>query len=87
METKSYGNLLSLARNDDSNVPESGRCEVGETGKSDSELLDAYSRAVITVVEAVGPAVSARFRLSTAHRLSARASPGSGSRSFLRRSG
>ena len=26
------------------------------TDASDSELLDAYSRAVITVVEAVGPA-------------------------------
>jgi len=33
------------------------RCEVSETGKSDVELLDAYSRAVITVAEAVGPAV------------------------------
>ena len=35
----------------------SGRCEVGLTGKTDIELLDAYSRAVTTVVEAVGPAV------------------------------
>ncbi|HSL92401.1 MAG TPA: trypsin-like peptidase domain-containing protein, partial [Candidatus Limnocylindrales bacterium] len=42
-------------------APESGRCEVGETGKSDSDLLDAYSRAVITVVEAVGPAVVGIF--------------------------
>jgi S1-C subfamily serine protease len=57
MDAKSSGDLLRLARDDDPNVPESGRCEVGETGKSDSELLDAYSRAVITVVEAVGPAV------------------------------
>jgi S1-C subfamily serine protease len=32
-------------------------CEVGAAEKSDVELLDAYSRAVITVVEAVGPAV------------------------------
>jgi S1-C subfamily serine protease len=55
------GDLLRLARNDDSSVPESSRCEVGETGKSDSELLDAYSRAVITVVEAVGPAVVGIF--------------------------
>jgi S1-C subfamily serine protease len=61
MDAKSYGNLLSLARNDDPTVPESGRCEVGETGKTDSELLDAYSRAVITVVEAVGPAVVGIF--------------------------
>lgn len=37
--------------------PPSGRCEVGLTGKTDIELLDAYSRAVTTVVEAVGPAV------------------------------
>jgi len=35
----------------------SGRCEVGLTGKTDTELLDAYSRAVTTVVDAVGPAV------------------------------
>jgi len=34
-----------------------GPCEVGTAEKSDVELLDAYSRAVITVVEAVGPAV------------------------------
>jgi S1-C subfamily serine protease len=34
-----------------------GRCEVSETEKSDVELLDAYSRAVIKVVDAVGPAV------------------------------
>ena len=34
-----------------------GRCEVRETGKTDVELLDAYSRAVINVVEAAGPAV------------------------------
>jgi S1-C subfamily serine protease len=34
-----------------------GRCEVKEEEKPDVELLDAYSRAVITVVDAVGPAV------------------------------
>jgi|MudIll2142460700_1097286.scaffolds.fasta_scaffold09465_4 S1-C subfamily serine protease len=34
-----------------------GRCEVSPAGKSDIDLLDAYSRAVTTVVEAVGPAV------------------------------
>jgi S1-C subfamily serine protease len=33
------------------------RCEVGSAEKSNVELLDAYSRAVITVAEAVGPAV------------------------------
>ncbi len=31
-----------------------GRCEVSLAGKGDTELLDAYSRAVTTVVEAVG---------------------------------
>jgi len=34
-----------------------GRCEVSPAGKSDTDLLDAYSRAVTTVVDAVGPAV------------------------------
>jgi S1-C subfamily serine protease len=34
-----------------------GPCEVGAAEKADVELLDAYSRAVITVAEAVGPAV------------------------------
>ncbi len=33
-----------------------GRCEVGPAEAGDVELLDAYSRAVTTVVEAVGPA-------------------------------
>ena len=32
-------------------------CQVSETHASNVELLDAYSRAVITVVDAVGPAV------------------------------
>jgi len=35
----------------------SGGSGVGLPGKTDTELLDAYSRAVTTVVEAVGPAV------------------------------
>lgn len=39
------------------NSPFPGRCEVGAAGRSDVDLLDAYSRAVTTVVEAVGPAV------------------------------
>ncbi len=33
------------------------RCEVQEAQQSDVELLDAYSRAVTTVVDTVGPAV------------------------------
>ena len=36
--------------------PEPGRCEVNRD-VTDVELLDAYSRAVITVVDTVGPAV------------------------------
>ena len=46
-----------LLRGDESREPESGRCEVGATGQTDVDLLDAYSKAVITVVEAAGPAV------------------------------
>lgn len=34
-----------------------GRCEVKNTDATDAELLDAYSRAVTAVVDAVGPAV------------------------------
>ncbi|HEX9910619.1 MAG TPA: hypothetical protein VGA86_07035, partial [Desulfatiglandales bacterium] len=33
------------------------RCEIPPAEASDVDLLDAYSRAVTTVVEAVGPAV------------------------------
>ena len=41
---------------DDKIIP-SGRYEAGISGKTDVELLDAYSRAVTAVVEAVGPSV------------------------------
>ncbi len=34
-----------------------GRCEIKAADKSDADLLDAYSRAVIHVVDTVGPAV------------------------------
>jgi S1-C subfamily serine protease len=34
-----------------------GPCEVGTAGQSNVDLLDAYSRAVMSVVDAVGPAV------------------------------
>lgn len=37
------------------------RCEVGSKDNADVELLDAYSRAVIAVVDAVGPAVVSIF--------------------------
>jgi S1-C subfamily serine protease len=43
-----------------------GPCEVGTAEKSNVELLDAYSRAVITVAEAAGPAV---VSISTGTRL------------------
>jgi S1-C subfamily serine protease len=42
------------------------RCEVGAEGMRDVELLDAYSRAVIGVVDAVGPAVVGISALSSA---------------------
>ncbi len=42
-----------ITKTDDS----SQRCEVSPADTSDVELLDAYSRAVVTVAEAVGPAV------------------------------
>ncbi|MGE4542790.1 MAG: S1C family serine protease [Pedobacter sp.] len=40
---------------------EAGSCRVGPESDSEVELLDAYSRAVITVAEAVGPAVVGVF--------------------------
>lgn len=40
---------------------ETGSCRVGPEADSEIELLDAYSRAVITVAEAVGPAVVGVF--------------------------
>jgi S1-C subfamily serine protease len=60
------GNAMAERRSDalrwiDGVVPEGpfavGTGEVGPVGKTDTEVLDAYSRAVTTVVEAVGPAV------------------------------
>ena len=48
---------LNVINNAAGGDPPPGSCEVGSADKSDVELLDAYSRAVITVAEAVGPAV------------------------------
>lgn len=48
-------NVINNAAGDQTSPPH--RCEVDSAGKSNVELLDAYSRAVITVAEAVGPAV------------------------------
>jgi S1-C subfamily serine protease len=48
---------LRLIKGEETARSAEDRCEVKETDQSDVELLDAYSRAVITVAEAVGPAV------------------------------
>ncbi|HUI45608.1 MAG TPA: trypsin-like peptidase domain-containing protein [Nitrospirota bacterium] len=50
---KTYMLVHSGAREENAPDP----CEVGTAEKSNVELLDAYSRAVTTVVDAVGPAV------------------------------
>lgn len=49
---------LKLIQGESAAISQEGRCEVGAAEKSDVELLDAYSKAVITVVDAVGPAVT-----------------------------
>ena len=51
-------------------LPPEGRCcELGDRAHGDVELLDAYSRAVTTVVDTVGPAVvSLAMRLAAAER-------------------
>src|SRR5574340_792556 len=53
------GDTEGFAVNNDKGEEKSGagRCEVSETEKSDVELLDAYSRAIMKVAETVGPAV------------------------------
>ncbi|MBZ0158133.1 MAG: trypsin-like peptidase domain-containing protein [Alphaproteobacteria bacterium] len=48
---------VRLLKDEEGRPEESRRCEVKPGDMSDVELLDAYSRAVISVVEAVGPAV------------------------------
>ncbi len=48
---------LSFVSGEESVRAAEAPCEVKDAGKSDIELLDAYSRAVIAVVDAVGPAV------------------------------
>lgn len=49
---------LKLIKGEEAIQSQEGRCEVRDAEKSDVELLDAYSKAVITVVDAVGPAVT-----------------------------
>ncbi len=48
---------LTLINGPASDQQAGGQCQVNASHASDVELLDAYSRAVITVVETVGPAV------------------------------
>jgi S1-C subfamily serine protease len=48
--------LQCLSAKDDRSLP-NGSCRVSSEDVSEIELLDAYSRAVVTVVDAVGPAV------------------------------
>ena len=42
---------------DGETAPPNGSCRISSEDAADVELLDAYSRAVVTVVETVGPAV------------------------------
>lgn len=49
--------VLNLIKGEEEGREQLSRCEVSAQGRQDVELLDAYSRAVITVVDAVGPAV------------------------------
>jgi S1-C subfamily serine protease len=48
--------VLNLV-NDGEESRKEGCCRVGASGESDAELLDAYSRAVTSVVDAIGPSV------------------------------
>ncbi len=49
--------VLNVIRGEGEEKDRPNRCEVKPEGSRDIELLDAYSRAVTTVVDAVGPAV------------------------------
>jgi S1-C subfamily serine protease len=57
MGTEYLESTLRLVKGETLRDDDQGRCEVGTHEASDVELLDAYSKAVITVVDAVGPAV------------------------------
>ncbi len=57
MEEELLRRAMKLIKGEGEEKGEEGRCEVRENAKSDVDLLDAYSRAVITVAEAVGSAV------------------------------
>jgi S1-C subfamily serine protease len=66
---------LRLISGEKSEDPGQGRCEVKPVEASDVALLDAYSRAVIQVVDAVGPAVVGIF---VGHQERGQAGAGSG---------
>jgi S1-C subfamily serine protease len=57
MDEKSLQRAIKLVKGEGEEKGEESRCRIKESEKPDVELLDAYSRAVITVVDAVGPAV------------------------------
>ncbi len=57
MDEELRKNAIKLIKGEGDEKSIESRCEVKETEKTDVELLDAYSRAVIKVVETVGPAV------------------------------
>ncbi len=48
---------LQFVVGENNGMPPEGSCRIAPEAASEVELLDAYSRAVITVVDAVGPAV------------------------------
>lgn len=57
MEEMILERALRLIKGEEAHMSADGRCELGRNEAQDVELLDAYSRAVITVVAKVGPAV------------------------------
>ncbi len=57
MEVADLQRTLNFIKNEAETEDLQQRCELGAEGIRDVELLDAYSRAVIAVVNAVGPAV------------------------------
>lgn len=57
MGVENLQRVLNLIKGEEEAKEQLSRCEVTAEGRQDVELLDAYSQAVITVVDAVGPAV------------------------------
>jgi S1-C subfamily serine protease len=61
MDEESLQRVMKLVKGEGEVKGEEHRCRIKENEKPAVELLDAYSRAVITVVDAVGPAVVAVY--------------------------